>query len=612
MAKLRIPPAERFEIKRIDEFLGADFSESSDISWSRSPDVRNMIRETPGKVRKWRGFKTMEILPGSINGVHFFFDGTRFIHAGDRIYLDGNEVFKDVARVMSSSCILNGKLMIFDGLRAMVISKDEYDHFSYDYADTIGTVPLTMIALSPKGGGEVLNPVNMLSPKRELRARSNDTDKIFQLPYRDLDMAEVKIKVANDKGTYDDYKEGVQFTVDRAVGKIIFRSVPPKPPLPGEDNIFITLSKTNPLYAKKINSALSCVVYGENGARNRIFCAGKGNRDYHSEFNDPLYFGDISYSLLGSDASNIMGYSVVDDKLATHLDFSEDKTTVVFREGFTFKDRCEFRTCGSCQGEGAVSRHGFAVLGTEPLFPTKLGVYAVAVSDYTSERYGQNRSFYINRLLTKEDLSDSCACRYKDFYMLAAGGKIFALDGLQISRSRNMPYSTRQYECYIRENTGARLIWEEKGCLYAGTAGGEIRKFYDGSGGISDYNDDGRGIHAVWTTPIFTGNDFKNRKKMRSINALLTSAVATSCRIWAVYDGKKELISDYGAQGRYFSFRQLTFSRFTFRTDTSPQKITEKLSGINIENGISFIFENDVVNEPFSLEEISFEFREKR
>ena len=612
MAKLRIPAAEKFETKRIKEFLGADFSESSDISWSRSPHVQNMIRETPGKVRKWRGFKTEGVYPGCINGVHFFFDGTRFIHAGDKIYKGFEVVFRDVDRVMSSSCVLGGKLLIFDGKRTMVIYKDEYQHFCYGYADTMGTVPLTMIALTPGGGGEVLNPVNLLSPKREVRARSNDTDKIFQLPYKDLDMDEVKIKVANDRGTFDTYKEGVEFTVDRAVGRIIFRDILPKPPLLGEDNVYITVSKTDPQYRERINSALSCIVYGENGARNRIFCAGEGNRDYHSEFNDPLYFGDISYSILGSDASNIMGYSVVDDKLASHLDFSEDKTTVVFREGFTFKERCEFKTCGSCQGEGATGRHGFAVLGTEPLFPTKLGIYAVAVSDYTSERYGQNRSFYINRLLTKENLKDAFACRYKDFYMLACGGRIYALDGLQISRSMEMPYSTRQYECYIREGTDARILWEENGRLYFGTKSGEIRYFYDGSGGLNDYNDDGRGIDAQWTTPIFTGADFKNKKKMRSINALLASEAATSCRIWAVYDGEKELICDYMAQGRYFSFEQLAFSRFTFRTDKTPQKITQKLSGINIENGIYFIFQNDVVNEPFSPEEISFEFTEKR
>lgn len=612
MAKLKIPAPQRLSIKRINEFLGADFSKSSDISWSRSPDTVNMIRETPGKVRKWRGFKTMETFPKRINGVHFFSDGTRFVHAGTKLYAKGLMAVDGMKDTMSSSCSLNGKMLIFDGYKAIVVEKYPDGKLDVNYAEDRGTVPITMIALTPKGGGEVLNPVNMLSPKREIRARSNETDRIFQLPYNNLDSAEVIVKVLNEKGSTDDLKENINFSVDRTLGTITFTNVPPKPPLPGEDNIYITVSKTNDLYKKNINSALSCVVYGENGSRNRIFCAGEGNRDYHSEFNDPLYFGDISYSILGSDSSNIMGYSVVDDKLATHLDFSDDKSTVIFREAFTLKDRTEFKTCGSCQGEGAVSRHGFAVLGTEPLFPTKFGIYAVAVSDYTSQRYGQNRSFYINGKLREQNLKDSYACLYKDFYMLAAGGKIFALDGMQVSHSPNMPYSTRQYEGYIREGTDARIIWEENSALYFGTEKGEIKKFYEGANGNSDYNDDGKGITARWTTPIFLGTDFKNKKKMRSINALLGSASATSCRIWAVYDGEKELICDYNSQGRYFSFNGLTFSKLTFRTDRTPQKIIERLSGINPENGIYFIFENDVVNEPFSLEEISFEFREKR
>ncbi len=612
MAKLKIPALQKLKIKRINEFLGADFSEGSDISWSRSPDTVNMIRETPGKVRKWPGFKTMESFPARINGVHFFHDGTRFVHAGTKLYANKLTAVNGMRDNFSSSCSLNGKMLVFDGKKAVVVEKHPDGKLDVSYAEERGTVPVTMIAMTPKGGGEVLNPVNMLSPKREVRVRSNDTDRIFRLPYKDLDSTEVIVKVLNENGFLDELKENVNFTVDRTIGTITFTNVPPKPPVPGEDNIYITLSKTNERYKKNINSALSCIVYGENGSRNRIFCAGEGNRDYHSEFNDPLYFGDTSYSILGSDCSNIMGYSVVDDKLATHLDFSYDKTTVIFREAFTLKDRTEFRTCKSCQGEGAVSRHGFAVLDTEPLFPTNLGIYAVAVSDYTSERCGQNRSFYINKRLKEENLRDSFACLYKDFYMLAAGGKIFALDGMQVSRQPDMPYSTRQYEGYIREGTGARILWEENSSLYFGTEDGKVKKFYDGLNGSKDYNDDGRGISARWTTPIFFGTDFKNKKKIRSINALLGSAAATSCRIWAVYDGEKELICDYSAQGRYFSFDSLTFSKMTFRTDRTPQKIIERLSGINPENGIYFIFENDVVNEPFSLEEISFEYREKR
>ena len=71
MAKLKIPAPQSLGIKKVSHFLGADFSESSNISFSRSPDTKNMIRETPGKVRKWIGYETVASYQGQINGVHF-------------------------------------------------------------------------------------------------------------------------------------------------------------------------------------------------------------------------------------------------------------------------------------------------------------------------------------------------------------------------------------------------------------------------------------------------------------------------------------------------------------------------------------------------------------
>ena len=610
MGKLRVPTASDLGIKKVFKFLGADFSQSSDISFSRSPDVCNMIRDTPGKVRKWAGYKTIKSYDGRINGVHFYSDGTRFIHAGTKLFKDSVMVFDNLRDDFSVSVKLNGKMIVFDGNRAVVISKST--DFEYSYADEKGTVPTTMIGLSPKGGGTVLNPINMLSPKREVRFRSNDTDKIFQLPYNNLDSDEVTVKVCNASGGFDIYKEGTQFTVDRKLGRVIFLSLLPLPITAGEDNVFITCSKTNEEYKSKINGALAAIVFGGNGARDRVFCAPLGNRDYRSEFNDCLYFGDASYSILGSDGSAIMGYSIVSDKLAAHFDFQDDSTAVVFREAVDFNDKTEFKTIGSCQGQGAVSRYGFAVLGTEPLYPTKQGIFAVTTTDYTSERYSQNRSFYLDAKLKNMDLKDCCACAYEDFYMLAAGDFLFALDGLQASKSEGMPYSTRQFEGYVRSNVGARVLWEENGSLCFGTKDGKIKKFNSDKNALGSFNDDGKAVRAVWTTPVFFGVDFHNKKKMKRINALLGAFVATSCRIWAVYDGEKELVCDYGSQGRYFSFSQLTFSKLTFRTDRTPQKISEKLSGIKTENGIYFIFENDILNEPFSLEEIAIEFTEKR
>lgn len=108
------------------------------------------------------------------------------------------------------------------------------------------------------------------------------------------------------------------------------------------------------------------------------------------------------------------------------------------------------------------------------------------------------------------------------------------------------------------------------------------------------------------------GQRFSKQKADEKNCRSLGPAVATSCRIWAIYDGERELVYDYDGEARYFTFSQFTFSKLTFKTDKTAQKIIEKLSGIKPKNGIIFEFENDIINEPFSLEECAIEYTEKR
>ena len=57
---------------------------------------------------------------------------------------------------------------------------------------------------------------------------------------------------------------------------------------------------------------------GLNGARDRLFVAGSGNVDYFCQMNDPTYWGEYSFSIIGQDSASIMGYSIINEKLATH------------------------------------------------------------------------------------------------------------------------------------------------------------------------------------------------------------------------------------------------------------------------------------------------------
>ena len=63
------------------------------------------------------------------------------------------------------------------------------------------------------------------------------------------------------------------------------------------------------------------------------------------------------------------------------------------------------------------------------------------------------------------------------------------------------------------------------------------------------------------------------------------------------------------SKARYFAFGKLTFSKFTFSTDTTPKTIAQKIKVKKVDK-TRFRLENREENEPFGIYEISIEFTE--
>ena len=119
--------------------------------------------------------------------------------------------------------------------------------------------------------------------------------------------------------------------------------------------------------------------------------------------NDPTYWGDQAYSVLGQSDSAIVGYSIVNARLAAHKDSTDSDRNVIVREGTLVDNKPAFPIVNILQGEGAIGPYSFGYLGTEPLFLTKLGVYAITAQDITGEKYSQSRSFFLNGKLLEEN-----------------------------------------------------------------------------------------------------------------------------------------------------------------------------------------------------------------
>ena len=595
----------------INKFLGADLtSEKSYVSPFRSPDCPNMIRESSGKVRKWIGWYNAKKYPDRINGFHTFKGENgekQLVHSGNKLYLNDTVIYDNLADKRSVSRQLNSKLIIADGKTLLM-----YDGNICVPVSDNAYIPKVVISRKASGGGTSYEPINLIGTQRKDSFICEKDDVTFQLSANNLLSVDKAEKLSTDGTYYEIYN----FTSDLTSGKVTFSEPIGESAVTGHDNLIITYSKATDGYAEKINNAEIMTLYGVGGAMDRLFIAGDKkhpNRDYYCQLNDPTYWGDLFYNVIGEDGSKIMGYSLINDKLATHMDKSENHTNIILRSGDVLKDgSASFKICGSFQGSGRVSRYAFSTLETEPLFMTNDGIMAVTPSDVLGERYSQLRSYYINGLLLKQNLAEAVACTFDRFYMVNTGGYLFAIDGTQSRREENQPYSSRQYECYYRTNVHARCIANINGELTFGTDDGYVRKFHSDYSRLKNFNDEGEPISAKWTTPEIVGRNFYYKKRFKLISAMIGSAAATGVKISAIYDGICEVQVNYDNSARYFSFSKLTFSKLSFKTDTSAYIFKEKVSIKPDSRKLQIAFENDILNEPLALYDASVEFTESR
>lgn len=606
-----IPKSPSRSILTIDTFLGADFTNSpAAVDESRSPNCKNMIRDVPGKVRKCMGYKTIDTYDEQINGYHSIHgDEYGIVHAGTRMYHNGVLKYSDANNARSRSWQFDNKLYIIDGKKMLV-----WDGENIKLASDVAKIPTVTIAKNPSGGGTSYEDLNLIQPGFTELFLGTASDTSYHLTFGGLDATTVKAWILNSSGTWVEKIEGTDFTVDRTNGIINFTSAPGVSPVTGEDNVKITAYRTVSGYADRINKCSIGIQYGINGAMDRLFLSGNPdyiNQDWFSEQNDPTYFADTSYGSLGTAKSAIMGYSVINNYLAAHKDENETDQFIVLREGVIVNDKPAFRTVNTLQGAGAIAKDSFGYLSSEPLFLTRLGVYAITAQDITGEKYGQNRSFYLNgRLLDESNLEKALAFVYKDMYWLCVNDVAYILDGLQpLQTDKSLPYSTRQYVGFYRTNIPANCMWEKEGELYFGTKDGRICKFYTDPDALESYNDDGKAIECIWETPDIDGKLFYKNKTFRYMAVRLKAAMASTIEIYAKKNNRWAFIKKDSSSGSKFSFSMISFSNFIFSSDKVQKIMSTKLRLKKVDSARFRLF-NSELNEPFGLFDIAFEYVE--
>jgi hypothetical protein len=608
------------------------------------------------------GYREIADYHEHIYGVHrFSTTDTWLVHAGNKIYNlsaptgeiwiddEGNEVvdydendimfltgnvdvtlmYEGMAEQRSFSLELGLKLVIMDGLHLYTFDGTEFKVLTGDNA----YIPTLTISKDPSGGGTDFEALNLINPAfkesfyvaahKEEQGYDPSTIVNFQLTFGGLDSTAVRAWVMDSQGSMVEKTEGTDFTVNRTTGVVTFVNAPGASPVSGEDNVLIQAYRTVEGYADRVNNCRFGILFGVNGANDRMFVSGnpgKGldgdnkpysyiNYDWYSGQYDPTYFPDTGYSKLGADSSAIMGYSIIGGYLATHKDTNEVYQPVIIREGDLLNDQPTFLVVNALQGAGAISPWCFSYLEEEPLFFSKLGIYAITAQDITGEKYAQNRSYYLDgKLLDEEGLENAFAYSWRDFYILCINDHCYVLDGLQPVRTdRSQPYATRQYVGFYWENIPATCMFEMGGNLCFGSEDGKVYMFYAKKDEIESYNDNGEPITCRWETADISEQLFYKYKKYRYLALKCIPARSSSIEIWAQRNGLWELIKEDNQTLRFFDFNSIHFDKFSFSPDNTAKVLPAKVRLRKLDH-VRFRFVNEQLNEPLGLINFAVEY----
>lgn len=198
----------------------------------------------------------------------------------------------------------------------------------------------------------------------------------------------------------------------------------------------------------------------------RIWLSGndkKKNYLWYSEFRDKYYFPDNNYCVVGSNNTGIIGFSSYKGYLVVHKEDNRFSPTVYVMSGtIDGEGKALFTSRGGISGLGLVSRFGLAMADDEPMILTANGIYSLGVENMTSEYCLKNKSYFLDPLLTKEDLSNAHLFAFGNYILCSNGsGRVYVLQ--KNNRTYVNGINGYVYEAMIWENMPAMCF-----CAVAG------------------------------------------------------------------------------------------------------------------------------------------------
>lgn len=467
----------------------------------------------------------------------------------DRKY-KGKVIFSSSTKLYSMDLTAHTQTEIYSALTAnkkgsffvfnnILYYKNGAEYIQYDGTTAqpvVGKIPVVIINRTPAGGGDLNENYNRLSPGFTTWFNGDGTAVAYSLPQNGLDATAVTAKVNGVSLT-----EGTGFTVDRTTGIVTFVSAPAA----GQNNVSVTAYKTITAYTSSILSAnLSITFGGENqGVQGgtRIFVSGGTNYIYYSGLQDPTYFPDNNYNLIGSNDEGITqfgkqyGVLVIFKRYSIYgMRYSFDGTTVRFPV-------TQINASIGCDMPYTVQLIDNKLVWCN----TYAGVHILASTDIIDERNVKPISNNVNGtklrpgLLAESvsNLQNASSVDYQSLgqYWLNVGSKVYMWD-YSIS-----PYSetgdtyadARRLSWWLFDNIDAACYFSDDQTLYSGSRSkGNFAKF---TTTLTDFGDP---INASYRIPL---RDFGLINYYKTIKTLtLTCRTDTYTRIDINYITERE------------------------------------------------------------------------
>lgn len=580
------------------DFTGVDFlNEPSLVAITRSPDAINVFkdyRDNEGSCIETRpGYRKIAKIGSNINGIYIFSLTKAIVHSGTVLYEWNNfpntpttenliELFSNMNNRKTFFNMVLRKLYINDGKNYLT-----YDGTTVKNVTEEAFIPTTTISRTAGniGGGETLQDVNVLQPKRTNSFLADGESKEFYLDAQNIDSTEVTA-VVNDV----EVQENIDFTVDRIKGKITFIEVPSKPNLDGADNIFITFSKTIEGYAERINKCTMALLFD-----NRLFFT--GNPDYpnavfNSELNNPTYVSDLSYYEDGSSDSKITGMTVGNNILWIFKNLDQNNANVFYHEPTL--DTEHGKIYPSKQGNVSVGCYAGSInFQDDIVYLSRSGLEGISTQDINSRQVIAHRSSLIDaKMINRSEYEESFMTEWNGYLLILVDGKVFLAD----SRQKFSNMGSFEYEWFYWDISRANpnILKEYNDDLYIGAKDGSI--FI-----VEGTNDNGEAINSYWTTPMDNfgyNNQLKTTNKRGGIAKIKTIPNGL-IKVARRTDKSEEYKYTTQKSATGFSFANVNFANFSFVT-TNKSYLIYKIKEKKV-NEMSLKFYSDEKDKPFGI-----------